>query len=86
MSKRASTFPNHKYDFDESVYIPAIDAGGVVDGIWHCKEQKIWQYHLFGQTCWWKEDQLEPACPRCFMPWDGMTPCKHCGLSPDELT
>ncbi|NJO74191.1 MAG: hypothetical protein HC833_10810 [Leptolyngbyaceae cyanobacterium RM1_406_9] len=88
--QNASTFPNHKYDFGDRVFVPRIGRAGTIEGIWHRSNEDTWQYrlsdlpHLF--DAWWLEEQLEPACPRCFAPWDEKTHCKCCGLSPDDLS
>ncbi|MBD2019232.1 hypothetical protein H6F43_03425 [Leptolyngbya sp. FACHB-36] len=82
-----SSFPNHRYDFGDSVVAVPISEGGTVEAIWHHDDH--WRYHLRGlkqcSACWWCEDQLKPACPRCFAPWNSIAPCGSCGLSPDDL-
>jgi hypothetical protein len=89
--QRASIFPGHKYDFGDSVFALSTGWGGRVDGIWHNSENQTWNYHLSNQpklanhaNHWWLEDELEPACPNCFAPWDEASLCDRCGQSPND--
>jgi len=80
MNQPASTFPGHKFDFGDAVYIAATQTGGSVEGI-H-KTENSWSYYISGHgEQWWYEDQLERACSRCFGPWSNVGRCPHCGFS-----
>jgi len=85
---QSAPFPNHKFDFGDCVYIPALDESGVVKGIWN-REQE-WRYSISDESClpaaWWDETELEPACPGCLKKWDQASDCLHCGFSPERLT
>ena len=42
----ASIFPNHKYDFGDSVFVPALQVTGTIEGIRHYPERNTWRYLL----------------------------------------
>ncbi|HEY9660381.1 MAG TPA: hypothetical protein V6C65_18160 [Allocoleopsis sp.] len=74
---------NHRYDFGDSVFVMPLGKGGFVKGMCRSEDGKFWFYCLSCplQTAapWWREDQLQQACPRCLMPWEGIDPCSSCG-------
>jgi hypothetical protein len=58
----ASTFPNHKFDFDDHARVIPIGKCGLIKGIRYRKSDDIWLYRLSGlkqPKTWWQEDQLE---------------------------
>lgn len=74
----ASTFPSHQFDFGDTVYALSLDRSGTINGI---RYDNGWQYSIEGDSEWCAENQLEPACPRCFGAWTGSGQCPHCGFS-----
>jgi hypothetical protein len=79
-----STFPQHKFDFDDPVFVSDIYSDGPVEGIRH--QNGTWHYlvRLATSATWWTEDQLQPACPHCFAPCQ-QEACAQCGFNLDEL-
>lgn len=68
----ASTFPDHKYDFDDAVYLPSVNRNGIVKGIWH--REQAWYYRLADEDAWWHEQDLTHGCPTASDAADGVTP------------
>jgi hypothetical protein len=79
-------FPQHKFDFGDSVFVPSIQHGGIIKGILHQDDQG-WQYCLScAPSIWWAEIDLQPACPTCRAQWNSSSVCKHCGYDLDSLS
>jgi hypothetical protein len=76
-------FPNHSYDFQDSVYIITQGKGGLVQGIRQTGSPNQWLYQLTTTGFyWWAEDELAAACPKCFSPVARIdTQCQACGFS-----
>lgn len=75
-------FPNHSYNFQDSVYLPNQGKGGFIQSIRHEPVRDQWLYQLTTTgDHWWSEDELSDACPRCLalqQPDDNQ--CSACGF------
>jgi hypothetical protein len=76
------SFPNHSYDFQDSIYITTQAQGGLVQGIRQGASESQWLYQLTTTgDRWWDEQELTTACPKCLSPVAfTAAKCQACGF------